>query len=304
MIHSEVTYKNTLILTSLPSIFSAVKLLFWRKNCARVSLLQALLIENLVWLCCLKNSEQPVHTTSFMERFSLTQVCIFSAIGYCRKLFSVWTCPLGSASKNTAWIQWKLNGDILKTHWGKHFGCWFSLHSSQFLSLSSDNSEETPHLNHLTRGSSHTTLRFTCLVWLHNSTLKQFTPLPSTKGCLTQVGTFSAETLQGNLLGVILAIGLCLEKLWFHPVKARMCLSQTHLWKHFGCLRKHFHYHQFWSLAHDISEETLYLDILTRTCSHGTPRFITHSTARPLMTQRSASSHHFLHGKIQCVPSE
>ena len=230
--------------------------------------------------------------------------CVFSMLGHCRKLFSVWTCQLGSASKNTAWIQWKLNSDILKTHWGKHFGCWFSLHSSQFLSLSSDNSEEIPHLNHLTRGSSHTTLRFTCLVWLHNSILKQFTPLPSSKGCWTQVGTFSAETLQGNMLCVILAIGLCLEKLWFHPVKARMCLSQTHLRKHFGCLRKHFHYHQFWSLAHDISEETLYLDILTRTCSHGTPRFITHSTARPLMTQRSASSHHFLHGKIQCVPSE
>ena len=33
IIYSEITYKNTLILTSLPSIFSAIKLLFWRKNC-------------------------------------------------------------------------------------------------------------------------------------------------------------------------------------------------------------------------------------------------------------------------------
>ena len=32
MIHSEVTYKNTLILTSLPSIFSAVKLTFLKEK--------------------------------------------------------------------------------------------------------------------------------------------------------------------------------------------------------------------------------------------------------------------------------
>ena len=71
-----------------------------------------------------------------------------------------------SSSKNTAWIRWKLKSDILKTHWGKHFWCWFSLHSSQFLSLSSDNSEETPCLDHLTGNLSHRTPQFImpCLV--------------------------------------------------------------------------------------------------------------------------------------------
>lgn len=86
--------------------------------------------------------------------------CAFSVLGYCRELLSMWTYQLGSAIKITSQILWKLEYDILKTHWGKHTGCWFSHHSSQFLSLSSNYSEETPCLDHLTRSSSHRTSRF------------------------------------------------------------------------------------------------------------------------------------------------
>lgn len=51
------------------------------------------------------------------------------------------------------------------------------------------------------KSSSHTTPRFI-----------QFTSLLSTKGCLTQVCDFSAESLQGNMLGVNLAMELCSPK--------------------------------------------------------------------------------------------
>ena len=83
-----------------------------------------------------------------------------------------------------------------------------------------------------------------------------------------------------------------------HPVKARICHSQIHLRKSFQCLNKHFHYHQFWSLVHDFSEETLCMDLFTRTSSHRTPRFIEYSSAMPLMTHRSARSHYFLRGNV------
>ena len=66
-----------------------------------------------------------------------------------------------------------LKSDILKTHRRKHVGCWFSHHSSQFLSLSSNYSEETPCLDHLTRSSSHrppwVLMPWLCN-WLCNST--------------------------------------------------------------------------------------------------------------------------------------
>ena len=42
------------------------------------------------WATSLSHREQPMHTTSFMERFSLSQVCIFSA-GYCREICLMWT---------------------------------------------------------------------------------------------------------------------------------------------------------------------------------------------------------------------
>ena len=74
--------------------------------------------------------------------------------------------------------------------------------------------------------------------------------------------------------------------------------------KSFQGLNKSFHYHQFLSLALDFSEETFYMDLLTRTSSHGTPRFIEYSRAMSLMTQRSTSSHHFLRGKVHFVPGE
>ena len=87
----------------------------------------------------------------------------------------------------------------------------------------------------------------------------------------------------------------------------RMCHSQTHLEKQFGCLGKHFgcwfslHYRQFLSPAWDFSKETLCLDLLTRSSAH---RFRMCSRARPLTTQRSTSWHHFLHGNVQFVQSE
>ena len=74
--------------------------------------------------------------------------------------------------------------------------------------------------------------------------------------------------------------------------------------KSFQGLNKSFHYHQFLSLALDFSEETFYMDLLTRTSSHGTPRFIEYSRAMSLMTQRSTRSHHFLRGNVQFLPSE
>ena len=116
----------------------------------------------------------------------------------------------------------------------------------------------------------------------------QFTP---SNGCLTQGYILSAETLQGNLLGVNLAIGVCLPKLCSHPLRIRMCHSQTHLSKHFGCLRKAFsvlillHYCQFWSPAHEFSEETLCLYLLTRSSAHRTPRFTMHCRLTPLTKQ-------------------
>ena len=42
------------------------------------------------WATSLSHREQPMHTTSFMERFSFSQVCIFSA-GYCREICLMWT---------------------------------------------------------------------------------------------------------------------------------------------------------------------------------------------------------------------
>ena len=99
----------------------------------------------------------------------------------------------------------------------------------------------------------------------------------------------SAETLQGNLLGVNLAIGVCLPKLCSHLLRTRMCHSHTHLGKHFGCLRKAFsvlillHYCQFWSPAHEFSEETLCLDLLTRSSVHRTPWFTMRCRLTPLM---------------------
>ena len=117
----------------------------------------------------------------------------------------------------------------------------------------------------------------------------QFTPLLSSHGCLTQGYILSAETLQGNLLGVNLAIGVCLPKLCSHLLRTRMCHSHTHLGKHFGCLRKAFsvlillHYCQFWSPAHEFSEETLCLDLLTRSSVHRTPWFTMRCRLTPLM---------------------
>lgn len=135
----------------------------------------------------------------------------------------------------------------------------------------------------------------------------QFTPLPSSNGCLTQGYILSAETLQGNLLGVNLAIGVCLPKLCSHPLRTRMCHSQTHLGKHFGCLRKAFsvlillHYCQFWSPAHEFSEETLCLYLLTRSSVHW---FTMHCRLTPLTKQRPTSSHLLLRGNVWSVPSE
>ena len=92
-----------------------------------------------------------------MGRFSLTQVCISS-----RCECASW----GLLGKNTAWILWEVKCDVLKNHRGMQFGCWFSLHSILFLSLTSDYSKETPSLDRLTRNSSHRTSRFImpCLV--------------------------------------------------------------------------------------------------------------------------------------------
>lgn len=103
--------------------------------------------------------------------------CAFSVLGYCRELLSMWTYQLGSAIKITSQILWKLEY-ILKTHWGKHTGCWFSHHSSRFLSLSSNYSEETPCLDHLTRSSFHRTSRFImpCLFMQLNTFRKTTSP--------------------------------------------------------------------------------------------------------------------------------
>ena len=53
----------------------------------------------------------------------------------------------------------------------KHFGCWFSLHSNRFLVPSSNYSEETQCLDHLTRSFSHRTPRFMkpCMVMQINT---------------------------------------------------------------------------------------------------------------------------------------
>lgn len=136
--------------------------------------------------------------------------------------------------------MWKLECDILKNHRGIHFGCWFSLHSILFLSPTSDYSKETPCLDCLTRSSSHRTSRFImpCLVTQLNTERKTC----SSHCCHWKVvwlkWVLSVLRLQGSMLGVILAIGLCFAKLWFHPVKAWMCHSETHLGKKFGSLRK------------------------------------------------------------------
>ena len=95
---------------------------------------------------------------------------------------------------------------------GKFSGCWFFLHynswcqpmnflaktwSLDFLSKSS--SSRMPH-NFLYGFATQPTEN------------NQFTPLPLFKGCLTQVCIFSAETLQGNMLGVKLALSSASKK--------------------------------------------------------------------------------------------
>ena len=90
--------------------------------------------------------------------------CVFSVLGHCRKHGGCEPANWGLLTKSL------LKSDILKTHRRKHVGCWFSHHSSQLLSLSSNYSEETPCLDHLTRSSSHRTPRviMPCLVMQFN----------------------------------------------------------------------------------------------------------------------------------------
>ena len=81
-----------------------------------------------------------------------------------------------------------------------------------------------------------------------------------------------------------------------------MFYYKTHLVKEFGCL---FSLIEVSSSGKEVTflKETLHVDLLTRSSSHRTPRFIIQCVGMPLTTQGTASAHSSLHGKVQFVPS-
>lgn len=128
--HPESTYKNTLGADFHFTIvkFSACKLLWWRKNCLHLRTISSayrtpcmVMPLNIQW----KTSSHQFICGKFWFDPSVYFLC-WDIAG----IYSVWTCQMGSASKNIEYCE--SSWYILKTHWWKHFGYWFSLHSSQF----------------------------------------------------------------------------------------------------------------------------------------------------------------------------
>ena len=140
------TQENTM---GADSLFTRInswesKWLLCRKILALISLLGTHLTEHLgswwaVELCHSPPRKQPVHTASFLERFSLSCLCIFS-LGHCRVIRWVGICQLGSIGTQCA-HPGKARMFHTQTHQGNHCGYGFFLQNSQFLVQSSDISE-------------------------------------------------------------------------------------------------------------------------------------------------------------------
>ena len=177
--------------------------------------------------------------------------------------------------------MWKIVCDILKTHRGKHLGCWFSLHSSQFLVPSSNYSEETQCLDHLTRSFSHRTPRFMkpCMVMQINTQRNTSSPhfyrwkfdsrvyfqcwdmAKKHAGCEPGNWGLLAKTLLSSCESKNVSFSS-------PPGKTLWVFEKTHgYWIS-------LHYCQYWLPALDFTDETLCFDLLTTSSAHRTYRFI------------------------------
>ena len=119
--HPESTYNNTLGADFHFTIvkFSACKLLWWRKNCLHLHTLSSayrtpcmVMPLNIQW----KTSSHQFICGKFWFDPSVYFPC-WDIAG----IYSVWTCQMGSASKNTDRILWKLvlhsQNPLMKTLW-------------------------------------------------------------------------------------------------------------------------------------------------------------------------------------------
>lgn len=142
-----------------------------------------------------------------------------------------------------------------------------------------------------------------CLVWLCSSTdNKQFTTLAVSKGywlkCVISVLRHCKETCCVWTWDLGSASKPC-----SHPMKARMCLSQTYLGKHFGCLENILGADSLFTAINFgssswLSEETLCLDLLTVISWPRETKVQNALYGYGRTTQRTTSLHHFLHGKL------
>ena len=190
----------------------------------------------------------PSSANSFMERFSLSQVCIFKP-GTLRGPFELWW-------QNTALTLWKQTvsqsnpplktsgADSIFTHYSKH------------LWPASGFSEETLCLDLLTGMSSPKTILGQNALYGFGSTTKRKTSSHyffHGKVLLVPNNNINFGTLQGNTLSVNLATGDGWQKDCGYPVKARMFHFWTHLVGLFGFWFSH-HYSQFLAQATEFSE--------------------------------------------------
>ena len=100
-------WENTVGAASLLTTVSTghLAVTFLKKRCTYISLLGGVPTEHLaswhiVGWSHSRHSDQPVHTPSFVERFSVFQVSNFKFLGHCQETQLLWTCHWWTAGIN------------------------------------------------------------------------------------------------------------------------------------------------------------------------------------------------------------
>ena len=179
------------------------------------------------------HTQRTVSSTVSLWKCPFCPKSLFSRLGHCRE---VWTYHLSSAGKNTALTLWKLDCSALQSIQENTLGA-----DSVFTTVNFCHQQVAFLKNHCAwisflRAPLLEHWVSWCLVWLCSSTdNKHFTTLAVSKGywlkCVISVLRHCKETCCVWTWDLGSASKPC-----SHPMKARMCLSQTYLGKHFGCL--------------------------------------------------------------------
>ena len=175
--------------------------------------------------------QRTVHTSFYMQRFGLSQLCISSARKQQRNMLGVHQLFTFSGQKHFS-HPLKARMFHSQSQLGKHLGCWFSLHYSQLMQ-GSDTTKGNNVLGSPSYCSFHRTPTFIMHWFFCHSTQRtaSSTTFFMERFSLSQVCIFKAGTPQGNRTGVNLTFEFCWQKHCSHTMKVRVCHCQTHLGK-------------------------------------------------------------------------